>query len=146
MQKGWYLAVVLAFVFIVTGCETNKTRVAEGAGIGGTVGAIAGGILGYQSGHPLQGAAIGAAVGGGAGAVVGAQINKPTPQGTQAQASTQITLEQIVAWTKQGLSSEQIITKIIDANPKYSLTADDINYLKQQGVSQRVIETMQSYK
>ena len=145
MRREFYLAVALAFVFVVTGCESNKTRVAEGAGIGGAVGAIAGGILGYQSGHPIQGAAIGAAVGGGAGAVAGAQIKKPV-QGNQAQPSTQITLEQIVDWTKQGLSSDEIISKIKAANPKYSLTTDDLDYLKKQGVSQRVIETKQSYK
>lgn len=145
MKKAFYLSVVLVFVFIISGCESNKTRVAEGAGIGGTVGAIAGGIIGYQSGHPLQGAAIGGAIGAGTGAVVGAQIKKPV-QGTQAQASTQITLQQIVDWTKQGVSSDDIIAKIKAANPKYSLTADDLGYLKNQGVSQRVIETMQAYK
>jgi uncharacterized protein YcfJ len=145
MRRIFYLFIILAFVFIATGCQTNKTRVAEGAGIGGVVGAVAGGIIGYQSGHPLQGAAIGGAVGAGGGAVVGAQIKKPT-QDIQAQASVQLTMQQIVDWTKQGVSSDEIISKIKAANPKYSLTADDIDYLKKQGVSQRVIETMQAYK
>ncbi len=146
MKRNFYLFIVLAFVCVITGCQTNKTRVAEGAGIGGTVGAIAGGIIGYQSGHPVQGAAIGGAVGAGAGAVVGAQINKPTTNTQNPQASTQITMQQIVDWTKQGVSSDEIVSKIKAANPKYSLTADDIDYLKKQGVSQRVIETMQAYK
>lgn len=64
----------------------------------------------------------------------------------QAQASGQLTMQQIVDWTKQGVSSDEIISKIKVANPKYSLTSDDIGYLKKQGVSQRVIETMQFYK
>lgn len=145
MKRIFYLFSILAFISIATGCQANKTRVAEGAGIGGTVGAIAGGIIGYQSGHPLEGAAIGGATGAGTGAVVGAQIKKPATN-TQIQASTQITLQQIVDWTKQGISSDEIISKIKAANPKYSLTADDIDYLKKQGVSQRVIETMQAYK
>ncbi len=143
MKRSFYLCVILAFVFAVTGCQTNKTRVAEGASVGGVIGAVAGGILGYQSGHPLQGAAIGGAAGAGAGAVVGAQIKKST-QDTQVQASVQITMQQIVDWTKQGVSSDEIISKIKAANPKYSLTADDLDYLKKQGVSQRVIETMQA--
>lgn len=58
----------------------------------------------------------------------------------------QVTLQQIVDWTKQGVSSDEIISRIKVANPKYSLTADDIDYLKKQGVSQRVVDTMQSYK
>jgi len=137
---------ILVSVFIVNGCQsTNKTRVSEGAGIGGAVGAVAGGIIGYQSGHPLEGAAIGGAVGAGTGAVAGAQIDKPTAN-TQAQASTPITMQQIVDWTRQGVSNDEIIYKIKAANPKYSLTADDIDYLKKQGVSQRVIETMQAYR
>lgn len=146
MKRYFYLSVILVFALVICGCESNKTRVAEGAGIGGSVGALAGGILGYQSGHPLQGAAIGAAVGAGTGAIVGSQINKPTTNTQNLQPSAQITMQQIVDWTKQGMSSDNIISKIKAANPKYSLTADDIDYLKKQGVSQRVIETMQSYK
>ena len=65
---------------------------------------------------------------------------------TQPPAPTQLTMQQIVDWTKQGVSSDEIISRIKAANPKYSLTADDIGYLKRQGVSQRVIETMQAYK
>ncbi|MEI8350540.1 MAG: hypothetical protein WCI77_10370 [Candidatus Omnitrophota bacterium] len=62
------------------------------------------------------------------------------------QTSAQLTMQQIIDWTKQGISSDEIISRIKAANPKYSLTADDINYLNKQGVSQRVIETMQFYK
>jgi hypothetical protein len=64
----------------------------------------------------------------------------------QAQASNQVTMQQIVDWTKQGVSSDEIISRIKAVNPKYSLTMEDIDYLKRQGVSQRVIETMQAYK
>jgi hypothetical protein len=72
-------------------------------------------------------------------------VSVPWPN-TQTPDSTQLTMQQIVDWTKQGVSSDEIISRIKAANPQYSLTADDIDYLKQQGVSQRVIETMQFYK
>ena len=143
MRRSSYLFVILAFVFVATGCQSNKTRVAEGAGIGGGLGAVVGGIIGYQSGHPLQGAAIGGAIGAGTGAVVGAQIKKPTQD---AQTPAQLTMEQIITLTKQGVSNDEIISKIKAANPKYTLTADDLDYLRKQGVSQRVIETMQACK
>ncbi|MDD5505473.1 MAG: glycine zipper domain-containing protein [Candidatus Omnitrophica bacterium] len=142
MKRYFCLFLILASVLVVCGCASNKTRVAEGAGIGGAVGALAGGIIGYQSGHPIQGAAIGGAVGAGTGAAVGAQIKKT--QDIPSQAPVQLTMQQIVDLTKQGVSSDEIITKIKAANPKYSLTADDISYLQKQGVSQRVIETMQA--
>ncbi len=55
-------------------------------------------------------------------------------------------MQQIVNWTKEGLSGDEIISRIKAANSSYSLTADDLDYLKKQGVSQRVIETMQASK
>jgi uncharacterized protein YcfJ len=143
MKRYFCLFSILVLALIVSGCASNKTRVGEGAGIGGVVGALAGGIIGYQSGHPIQGAAIGGVIGGGTGAVVGAQIKKPT-QDTSTQAPAQLTMQQIVDLTKQGVSGDEIIAKIKAANSKYSLTADDISYLQKQGVSQRVIETMQA--
>lgn len=143
MKKYLSLFSILVFVLVICGCQTNKTRVGEGAGIGGTVGAIAGGIIGFQSGHPFQGAVIGGAIGGGTGAVVGAQIKKPTSDASS-PVPAQLTMQQIVDLTKQGVSSDEIITKIKAAKSKYSLTADDVDYLQKQGVSQRVIETMQS--
>ena len=143
MKRYFCLFSIFVLALIVSGCASNKTRVAEGAGIGGAVGALAGGIIGYQSGHPLQGAAIGGVIGGGTGAVVGAQIKKPA-QDTATQAPAQLSMQQIVDLTKQGVSGDEIIAKIKAANSKYFLTADDLSYLQKQGVSQRVIETMQA--
>jgi hypothetical protein len=48
--------------------------------------------------------------------------------------------------TKQGATGDDIIAKIKATNSKYSLTQDDVNYLRNQGVSQRVIEAMQAAK
>ncbi|MDD5771773.1 MAG: glycine zipper domain-containing protein [Candidatus Omnitrophica bacterium] len=143
MKRYFPLFPILAFILLVCGCATNKTRVAEGAGIGGAVGALAGGIIGYQSGHPIQGAAIGGAIGAGSGAVVGAQIKKPA-QDASAQIPEHLTMQQVVDLTKQGVSSDEIIAKIKASDSKYALTADDVGYLQKQGVSQRVIETMQA--
>ena len=139
-RKAWLLVMPVC-ALILLGCESNKTRIAEGAGIGGTVGALAGGIIGYQSGHGVEGALIGGAAGAGVGAVAGSQINKPG-QNNQTAAISQLSVEQIVGLTKQGVSSDEIINKIKSTNSKYSLTTEDIGYLQKQGVSQRVIETM----
>ena len=72
-------------------------------------------------------------------------VSVPWPN-NQAPVPGQLTMQQIVDWTKQGVSSDEIISRIKSANPRYSLTADDLGYLKRQGVSQRVIETMQVYR
>jgi uncharacterized protein YcfJ len=62
----------------------NQTKVAEGAGLGGILGALFGGIIGHQQKghHELGGALIGGAAGAAAGGIVGAQIpnqNVSTP-------------------------------------------------------------------
>ena len=72
-------------------------------------------------------------------------VSVPWPNNQTTPAPAQLTMQQIVDWTKQGVSSDEIISRIKSANPKYSLTADDLGFLKRQGVSQRVIETMQAY-
>jgi uncharacterized protein YcfJ len=46
------------------------------AGTGAALGAIAGGIIGHQSGKGLEGAAIGGVVGGGTGYMIGNEKDK----------------------------------------------------------------------
>ncbi len=146
MKDISYLVVLTVFLLGVTGCAENKTRIGEGAGIGGILGAAAGGIIGHQSGHGWEGALIGGAAGATGGAVVGSQIEKPQSAQQVARVNEQVTMENIVNWTKQGMSGDEIISKIKAANASYVLTTDDIDYLRKQGVSQRVIEAMQGYK
>lgn len=149
MRKVVYSFFIITFVFAICGCETNKTRVAEGAGIGAALGAIAGGVIGNQTGSPVGGALIGGAIGAAGGAAVGAQINKPTTtsvQGGQAQPMAQLSMGEIVELTKQGVASDNIIARIKATHSTYSLTQDDIYYLRRQGVSQRVIEEMLAAK
>ena len=144
MTRHCCLFVLAVFVLAVSGCAQNQTRIGEGAAIGGVLGAAAGEIVGHQNRHDLTGVLVGGALGAAAGAAVGAQIKKPV-SGTQNTQST-ATLQQVVNWTKDGLSGDEIISRIKAANSSYSLTADDLDYLKKQGVSQRVIETMQASK
>ena len=145
------LAVVLSagFVIAVSGCQTNKTRVAEGAGVGGALGALAGGIIGYQSGHGVGGALIGGAAGAAGGAIVGSQIKKPnqatqSAAGQQAVSPNQMTIQQIADLSKQQVNDAVIIDRIKLTNSKFTLSASDLDYLKAQGVSPAVIAAMQA--
>ena len=85
-------------------------------------------------------------MGAAGGAAVGAQIPKQHQNTQYAQPASHVTMQQVVDWTRQGLTSDDIVSRIRTTNSIYSLTADDINYLRKQGVSQRVIETMQVSK
>ena len=144
------VAVLMAVALLSAGCQNNTTRVGEGALIGGVLGAAAGGIIGQQSHHGGEGAGIGAAAGILGGAIVGSQINKPQ-QGTQAGGSaasnpSQMSIQQIIDLSKQGINDAVIIDKIHLTNSKFSLSAGDLDYLKQQGVRQTVIDAMQGLR
>jgi uncharacterized protein YcfJ len=132
----------------MTACQNTKTRAVEGAVIGGVLGAAAGGVIGHQSRHGAEGAGIGAAAGAITGAIVGSQIEKPNQNAqvsgtTQSYNPNQMSIQQIVDLSKQGINENVIIDKIRLTNSKFNLTSADINYLQEQGVSQRVIAAMQ---
>ncbi len=76
MQKILSMVFVLAVSAALTGCNPYNNE-GEGAVTGGTLGALAGGIIGNQSHDTAAGMLIGGAVGAVAGAAVGSQIQKP---------------------------------------------------------------------
>jgi len=138
----------LFFIMIGLGCQSTNEGAVKGGVIGGLIGAVGGGIIGHQSGHGVEGAAIGAAAGAVTGAIIGNQTGTPGQAATPAQAApamsaNQMSMQQIVDFTKQGVNEAVIIDRIRMSNSKFNLTAADIDYLKQQGVSQQVIDVMQ---
>jgi hypothetical protein len=157
MKKALSVLLGLSFMAFSLGCQNTKTHAVEGGVIGGVVGAAAGGIIGHQMHRGAEGAAIGAAAGILGGALIGGQMEKPgqpaaAQQGQPASQNTpasqavnpnQMTIQQIGDLAKQGVNENVIIDKIRLTNSRFSLTANDISYLKQQGVSQKVIDAMQ---
>ena len=138
----------LFFMMIGLGCQSTNSGAVKGGVIGGIIGAVGGGIIGHQSGHGGEGAAIGAAAGAVTGAIIGNQTGTPGQAATPAQttptmSANQMSMQQIVDLTKQGVNEAVIIDRIRMSNSRFNLTADDINYLKLQGVSQKVIDVMQ---
>src|SRR5438128_1593960 len=127
MKEYSRLLVIAAFVSVVCGCAENQTRVGEGAAIGGILGAAAGEIVGHQSGHDLTGVLIGGAAGAIGGAAVGSQIKKQPASGSTAPASSAsagpLTVQRVVDLTEEGVPTDEIITKIQAASPKYALTS-----------------------
>lgn len=150
MKKLAFIIFVPIILFMLNGCQDAKSKAAEGAVVGGVLGAAAGGIIGHQGGHGGEGAGIGAAVGAVAGGLIGSQIEKKPAQTTVPnQNPTQETLQnqevsvlQVIELSKQGTPDDVIIDKINKTNSKFKLSAEDINYLKKQGISQKVIDAM----
>ena len=138
----------LFFIIIGLGCQSTNEGAVKGGVIGGIIGAVGGGIIGHQSGHGGEGAAIGAAAGAVTGAIIGNQTGTPGQAATPAQttptiSANQMSMQQIVDLTKQGVNEAVIIDRIRMSNSRFNLTTDDISYLKQRGVSLKVIDVMQ---
>jgi hypothetical protein len=149
MKKLLAVFLIAVVGLLTVGCQNTKTRAVEGGVIGGILGAGAGYGIGTATGHHgAEGAAIGAAVGALGGALIGGQMNKPNKdgqgiQGAQAANPNQMSLQQIVDMAKQGVNESVIIDKINLTGSKFNLTQADVDYLKQQGVTQKVIDAMQ---
>lgn len=149
---------ILALLAAVTaggsGCASmNNTE--RGALGGGVVGGALGTAVGAATGRPLAGAAIGAAAGTAGGALIGNDIDKQenhrkdiaaavADAQAQAQAAAQrMTIGDVIEMTKAGQNETIIINQIRKSRSTFDLSANEVNALKANGVSDRVIAEMQ---
>lgn len=130
----------------------NNTE--KDAGIGGLLGAGLGGLLGAAS-HSRNGAITGAVAGGligtGVGALAGSekdQQEKDKKEIRQAAADAMAalppppSLQEIIRMTQQGVADETIITLVRQSRAVYRLTPDEISMLKDNRVSDRVVQEL----
>jgi hypothetical protein len=130
------------------GCESMNNTQAGAVG-GGLVGAALGTVVGAAARNPLAGAAIGGAVGAGTGALVGNAEDRAQDRAARRAAAIQaanppLTLYDVAHMSQQHISDAVIINQIRYTNSMYNLSPDDINWLKQQGVSDSVVLEMQT--
>jgi hypothetical protein len=135
------------------GCEhMNNTE--KGAGIGGALGAGAGLAIGAATGNPRTGAAVGGLLGAGTGALVGNDVDRQEKRDRdiqQAVATAQVQAQQqrmgltdVVHMVQQGHDDQVIINQIRTTGSSFQLSSSDLDYLKNSGVSARVIAEMQA--
>ena len=141
MKQLWTIAGSLAL--LCAGCET-KTQTGALAGAGG--GALIGGLAGGGTG-----ALIGAAAGAAGGALIGYAMDEHDKEVMQKnapdtmrriEAKQQLYVYDIENMVKNGIKDDVIIHEIQATNSVFSLTPDQIVDLKNQGVSQEVIDAM----
>ena len=75
MRARLYVLLVVCLAVALVGCASLSKK-DKGVLIGGTAGAVVGGIIGKQSDNTAAGAIIGAAVGGAAGGIIGNYMDK----------------------------------------------------------------------
>lgn len=138
-----------ALVITASGCVTSS-HADQGALIGGGMGALTGATL--AQGHPLEGALVGGMIGAAAGTVIGdaedarderdaAMMHAARVEAAAAQA---LSNHDIVNMTANGLGEDVIITSIQTRGGRFEVGPDALISLKSSGVSDRVIQTMQS--
>ena len=139
-RKANLLILGSIMVLSLYGCQTAGSKTTTGAVGGGLLGAAVGGIIGHQSGHGLEGAAIGAVGGALTGGLIGNQMDKQA----LADNPNHIPLTKIAEMASQGLPDAVIIDEIQRTKSRYNLNSELITYLKQNKVSDRVVDYMLS--
>lgn len=143
------LTVGAAFVVLQvgTGCS-SMSNTGKGALAGGGIGAVTGAVVDRATGGK---GGTGAVVGGIAGAVLGGAIGNEHDQrekaALQARADAtarQIGMTEVIDMTRQGQSEQVILKQIQTTNSTYQLSAQDLQTLKDNGVSDTIIMEMQS--
>lgn len=149
---------VTGLLLLATGCSTmNNTE--GGALGGGIIGAGTGALVGAAVTRNPFGALIGAGIGGATGAATGALIGhsqdnaqqKAAQNFEQAKADAiyaaqhpRVSLDEIGALTRQGVRDDVIINHIAASGSTYMLSGEQLAWLHQVGVSDRVVAFMQS--
>lgn len=145
-KRQWLCAAVLPAI-LTAGCSSmNNTE--KGALGGGAIGAGAGALIGHATGNTGAGAAIGAGVGALTGALVGNDMDKQEQKQKDAIAAAQMAhgpvgVGEVVQMTQHHIGDDVIINQIRSTGSVFNLSANDILYLKENGVSDVVIHEMQ---
>lgn len=141
------LLLVTAFT---TGCRSPHYA-DKGATLGGVTGAALGAAVGEQSDKPLVGALFGGALGLIAGNAIGQDIdddiarnNAIIEQRMGRRLAGAARTEDVVAMTHAGLGDQVVVSYIQSHGVARPPTPQDMIYLKQQGVSDAVINALQN--
>lgn len=137
-------------VCLATGCS-SMSNTDKGAIGGGLIGAGTGAAIGHALGNTGAGAVIGTGVGMIGGALTGNAIDKAEHKAEVAQAQAdaavaarQVGMTDVVSMAQQHISDPVIIQQIRSSGSVFHLSANDIGYLKANGVSDRVVMEMQA--
>ncbi|HEX3149158.1 MAG TPA: glycine zipper domain-containing protein [Gemmataceae bacterium] len=144
-----FLLIALIFVAapFTTGCS-SMSNTSKDALAGGAIGAGAGAIIDKATGG--KGGA-GAIIGAASGALIGGAIGnekdqkeKAVLQAHAAATANQMRIDEVITMSQSKLSDDVIITRIRTTGSVFNLTADDLRNLASSGVSDAVINEMQS--
>jgi len=142
------VCLVLAITVFTLGCESTGENTKRGAIGGALLGSIAGGVIGHQSGHGVGGALIGGTVGALSGAVIGDKIDTREARNKEQilTSGEKLGISDVIVLAKSGIGDDAIIDKIAKTGSVYNLSVEEIEILKKEGVSNRVLNYMMDTK
>ncbi|MFY9254249.1 MAG: glycine zipper domain-containing protein [Fuerstiella sp.] len=155
-----FLVPLLVIAALPLSSASAQYRTQRGSVLGGLAGAAAGVAIGEHNDKPVAGALIGGAVGMVAGAALGnSQDRRAAEQRAyqyqqqqqqqqsyiyqQQQLSRTVSLTDVIAMSRSGLSDAVIINHIQANGVRQDLQVADVITLHENGVSQQVISAMQ---
>jgi outer membrane lipoprotein SlyB len=145
MKRIRVLSSVLVPVLLACGCSSMSNTEA-GAGTGGLIGAGTGALIGSATGHTGAGALIGAGVGALSGGLIGHSVDesekKAAVQAAAANAPGPLGITDVAQMTQNHVTDDVIITQIRATGSVFHLSSTDTIWLKQQGVSDAVVQEM----
>jgi Glycine zipper len=146
------IAVGAAFALAQTGCSTmNQTE--KGVLGGGAIGAGVGTLIGHATGNPKTGAVVGGLLGAGVGGAIGNEADRKDEEkaelrqaaSEQAYSNAQPNrVDEIIRLVQSGQDETVILNHIQNNRMTFHLSVDDLNTLKANNVSPRVIAAMQN--
>ena len=143
--------VLVALLVFLSGCRTLGPNAAGGGAFGGLAGGLAGAAIGATEGKAPEGALIGAVTGATVGTIAGNAVDRDKQQQRLADQQYRnqrlagaISMEQIVRMTQSGLGSDVVARQISSQGVAKRPTIDDLIFLKQNGVDDRIIQAMQT--
>jgi len=148
MKLMTVLSGVLLPILVTCGCSTMSNTDAGIVG-GGALGAGTGALIGSATGHTGAGALIGGAVGAVSGGLVGNAIDKSEEKKAALVAAANpsrgsLGLTDVAQMAQAHVSDDVIISQIRATASVFQLSAQDIVWLKQNGVGDAVVQEMQA--
>ena len=153
-QRDLKMRIEIALSLLVcclAGCQTLGPNAATGGAFGGLAGGLAGAAIGSTEGKSPEGALIGAVTGAAVGSIAGDAVDRDVQQQQfqhqqfrNQKIANAITTDQIVRMTQSGLGPDVIGRQIATQGVAHRPTIDELIFLKQNQVDDRVIHTLQN--
>lgn len=149
-KRSFFCFFVCLPLVLLSGCQGFGPHTAAGGAIGTAAGSLIGASIGSREGKAAEGALIGALTGATAGSVLGNQVDQEEArieaqfqEAAWAAEQRALSFNQVIELSRSGLSDDVIVNQIRSSGIDRLPDTQDLIWLKNEGVSDRVIAALQ---